>query len=124
MSAPGIINKVPDVAAFNNLGGIPNVRTYFASATTAGGVATVYATSDGTATGTAIFSQILYANASPWVNTSSATAAPMTSGKSISSDQRTLTFNVTSGTSLALGGATMVAAPNGTQVLCMIWGIP
>lgn len=123
MSAPGIINNVPAVAMFNN-GSIPNVRVCFASALVANGVATCYATVDGTSTGAAVFSQILHADAQAWVNTSTPVAVVFTGGKTISADQRSITFNVLTGNTVVLGGAPMALAPNNTQVTAVVWGLP
>ena len=124
MSAPGIINMVPLATMNNAQGNIPNIKLYFASASTTNGVATVYPTSDGTPTGTALFSQVLHADAQAWVNTSLPIAVVDTGGKSIGSDQRSVSFNVTAGNAVVLGGNSVVAAPNGTMVTCVVWGLP
>lgn len=123
MSAPGITDRVPDVVMFNS-GNLPNARVCFASAATSGGTATLYATVDGTSTGAAIFSKILHADAQGWVNTATPISVVFTGGKSISSDQRSVSFNVLTGNSIVLGGAPMAVAPNNTQVTAVIWGVP
>ena len=90
--------------------------------TTNNGTVTFYPTSDGTASGTAIFRTIICASANPWNNTNSATAVQYVGGKSISADNRTVVFNVVQGTNLALGGATTAFAPANIPVMCAIIG--
>lgn len=96
---------------------------WYGSATVANGTATFYPTSDGTATGTPLFSQILHVNCSAWNNSSTAIQVPIVSGKSISSNCSTVVVNAVVSTTVVVGGTTVVAAPTGTSVMCTIIGV-
>jgi len=93
------------------------------TATTTGGVATFNPTSDGTGAGAAMFNTISYVLASARTNTGVAIAVPIASVKLVSADKKTVTVNAVIGTTLlALGTASVVFAPDGTQVDIMIIG--
>ena len=124
MSA-AIINANPQTQWFNNGSNtsVPNIKIIFMSVSSiVSGVATFYATSDGTSTGTPCFSTILHAEATPWNSTTTLTSCPYISGKSIGSDQKTVTFNVLTATTVVVGGAAAAFAPNATALTCMIVG--
>lgn len=124
--ATGLTNAIPVAQMFNaaNTNSIPNIKLVFGSATTTNGVATVNLTSDGTSTGQPLLSQILHADATAWTNSSTATQVPFLGGKNIASDQRSVSFNVLTGASMLLGGASVSQAPNGVSVTCVVWGLP
>ncbi len=126
MSA-AVVNATPQTQWFNNGSNIaiPNIKIIFMSVSSiVNGVATFYATSDGTSTGTPCFSTVLHAEATPWANTATLTSCPYISGKSIGSDQKTLTFNVLVANSVLVGGISAAFAPNATALSCMIVGLP
>lgn len=50
------------------------------------------------------------------------TAMPVCSLKAISGDLKTVTANVGTGTVLGILGATMLGAPDGTKVHCLLLG--
>jgi len=54
--------------------------------------------------------------------TGTPTNMPLTSTKDFSNV--TVTVNCVVGTVLGIVGATMLAAPDGTVVKCMLWGMP
>lgn len=121
----GIVNAIPLAQMFQAGTQIPGIKLYFATCTTsATGVGTIYPTSDGTATGTALFSNILHASATGWSNTSTLTLIPTVSGKSISSDLKTVTFNTLVPTGILLGGTSASFGPSGIQLTCVVWGLP
>ncbi len=122
--ATGLASAVPVIQAYNAGIALPNIKVVLASGTTTNGTATIYPTSDGTQTGTPALSQILHADGVAWVSTSTATQVPFVSGKAISSDLKSVTFNVLTGNAIALGGNSVTQAPNGTTVTCVVWGMP
>ncbi len=74
---------------------------------TSGGTLTVHPTSDGTATGTPVFSNIFHATATPWVASGGAlSATPIITGQSISSDFRTVSFTLVNASELSLSSTT------------------
>jgi len=93
-----------------------------ATAVTSGGVATFHPTLDGTAGGQPCFSVIAMITHSATLDTTTTTAMPFTSTKSVAVD--TIAVNCMVGTVLAILGATMLAAPDGTVVNLMVWGKP
>lgn len=55
----------------------------------------MHPTSDGTATGTAMLSNIFHATATPWLASGGAlSATPVIAGQSIANDYRTVTFTL------------------------------
>ena len=122
--AAAIVNATPACAVFSGAGAsVPNMKMYFATVTTSGGVATFYPTTTGAAGGTPLFSQILHTSTTAWINTASAIGVADTGGKSISSDLSTITFNVTVGTTVVLGNLSIAFAPDGTSVTCLVYGV-
>ena len=122
--APGLTNAVPLMQLTNGTTALPNMKIVAGTVTTTNGVATVYSTVDGTSTGAPAISQILHADCVAWTNTSTLTQMPLISGKAISSDLRSVTFNVVIGTSIVVGGSVLAAAPNGTTVSYLVLGVP
>ena len=86
------------------------------------GVATFYPTMDGTPSGGPLFTTIYQTQVTAESNTATMTAVPMVALKSISADLTTITANVITGTVQVVVGATLVAAPDGTKVHCLILG--
>ena len=122
--ATGIIDAVPLVQVFKAGLSVPNVKLFFGSTTTLGGVATIYATSDGTTTGTPLFSSVLHADGTAWSSGSSAISSAIVAGKSIASDNKTISFNCVVGGGVLLGGSTLSFVADGTKVTCVAWGLP
>lgn len=87
--------------------------------TSVGGVVT-FSPVDGT--GIPIFSTILSAQFTGENASGVITAMPVCSLKAISGDRKTVTANVGTGTVLGLLGATMLGAPDGTKVHCLLMG--
>lgn len=97
-------------------------RKFVGTATTdANGVATFYATTDGTASGSALFNNIMTVHATTRNNTASAIAVPIASVKEISSG-KTITVNVVTGRNLLALGATTAFAGAGITVDLVILG--
>ena len=118
-----MVNATPLCVMYQGAGAlVSSARMYFASTTTSGGVATFYPTTTGTAAGAPLFSSILYAVATPWTNTTSPAAAADATGKAVSADLRTITFNVTVGTAIVVGGVSVAWAPDNTTVNCIVIG--
>lgn len=121
-SAP-LTNATPACMTYQGAGAlVPNMKTYFTTVTTSGGVATCYPTTTGTAAGTALFSSIMFAGATAWSNTTNPILAADAAGKTISADLRTISFNVTIGTGVLVGGVSLAFAPDNTPVHCVVFG--
>lgn len=95
---------------------------WMATAVTVGGVATFHPTLDGTSGGPPCFSVIAMICHSATLDTTVATSMPLTSTKSVAID--TITVNCVVGAILAVVGATVIPAPDGTVVSLMVWGRP
>ena len=138
-TAPPANNSVMtfDTAGNASYGTLPNITmrngttvvtqlkmTFLKGSSIAGGTCTIYATTDGTSTGTAIYS-IIYAVVGQAINnTSTAVSATFASLKSISSDNRTIIFNVICGTNVGnSGGPSFQFAPNNTELMITIFGV-
>lgn len=107
----------------NGGGQLLNTKIFTATAVTvSNGTVTFYPTSTGTSTGAPLFTQITTIQCSPWANTSTATSIPNIAGKYVSADLSTLVFNVTTGQTVVLGGASTVAASNGIPCMCLVLG--
>lgn len=100
----------PSVASiYQNQNKKSNVRIWTGQAATGGaGVeATFNPTSDNTATGTALFTNIYAVIATAQIDTPTATTVSLASVKAISPDKRTITVSAVSGIVLVALGATM-----------------
>lgn len=100
----------------------PNIIIWNDSAQVTTGVATFFPTSDGTATGTALFTNIYSIQATASLNTSTATAVSLAGVKTIAANKKTITVNAVDGVVLAALGATMEFSPDGTYVYLTIIG--
>lgn len=89
---------------------------------TSSGTATFQPTTDGTAGGGALFSTMLAVQFTAELNTAVASAVPVAGLKSVSGDFKTVVANVITPTVLGILGATMLAAPDGIKVHCLITG--
>lgn len=97
----GLINPTPALQVFNSMQQAPYLKIFYFSGSATGGTLTVHPTSDATATGTAVFSNIFHATATPWVASGGAlSATPTLICQSISSDFKTVTFTLVTGLSL------------------------
>lgn len=92
--------------------------------TTVNGVATFWPTTTGASSGTSFFSAILSVQATAKANTALAIGMPWAAIKSINTDLKSVTVNVTTGTTLLSLGATLLFAPDGTEVFATVWGLP
>ncbi len=100
------------------------LKAFTVTVTTIGGKATVYATSDGTASGTAIFTtSVNIATAMPQLATTDVYLAPWASLHSISGDRKTIIFNVMTAVNLQNAGSTVLPAPDGTVVNVLAFGL-
>lgn len=95
-------------------------KMFIGGGTTTNGVATIYLTQNGTATGAAIFTKKPLIFPSAEYNASTATDAPAPSIKSLSADFKTLTLQASRGASVSLLGLTTLSTsqyvPNGTVI--------
>lgn len=99
-------------------GGNMECRLVTLNALTVNGTATMYATSDGTATGPALFTTILHANACALGTTQAFCAI-----QSISSDLKTIKVSSLGPTGILLGGLSMAIVANNTTIQLMLIGI-
>lgn len=100
-----------------------DLRIWVGTATTTGGVATFNPTSDGTGSGAPLFSNIIVVTHGGETNTGTMTNAPVTSLKAIAADRKSVTVNCFTGTVLGILGATILGAPDGSNVHCVIMGV-
>ena len=114
---------VPFSQVYNGSNVVGGSKMYTVTVSTSGGVAVCYPTSNGTGTGTALFGTIFFAMATARNNTTNYTQMPWCSLNSIAADNKTVTFNIMTGTTVAYSGASTIAAPNGVTVQIMIVGI-
>ena len=102
-----------------------NISTWYGSATVSSGSASVHPTLNGTATGTALFSNILSVSATVYAPSStSAITVPFAAVTSIS--LQTVTMSVVTGTTVVTvvaGGAPSVVYATSGTVMCTIVGI-
>jgi hypothetical protein len=96
-----------------------NLVVWTALAHSAGGTVTVNPTRDD---GTAIFTTIFLASASPMADTEVVTMMPLTSLRNISSDKKTIVFNILTAVVADVGEATLQYAPEGTPVSVSVLG--
>lgn len=97
-----------------------DLRLWAGKAVTTGGVATFTPLDD---RNVPVFSEVIAVVAMGEGNAALATGAPMASLKSVSVDRGTVTVNVMTGAVLGILGATMLFAPDGTLVHCLIVGV-
>lgn len=87
------------------------------------GFATAYLTTDGTETGTALFTNIIYASGSAFVETTQSVLVAICGINFISSDQKTIKFSVVTGTNISSASSSSTQlAPNGTTVSILVFG--
>jgi len=112
-------------SAFNSGATITGCKVYVCTVATSSttGEAIAYPTTTGTASGDAIFTTILHATACAVSNTTSAVQTPWAGLRSVAADRKSVSFNVVMGTPMLLGGNSVVAAPKGTQVQVLIFGM-
>ena len=124
MSTIALINPVPPVQVYNGTQPAPNLKVCYYTGTTVNGVVTINATLDGTATGQPQFSTILHAACTPWQNTTNVTQMPYASGAKISTDLRTVGFNILTPSTVVVALASAQLASSGVQCTINVWGLP
>ena len=105
----------PVVQVYDGPNQIRDVIMYTFTATTTGGVATFYATKDGTRTGPAIFTTLLSISATAVFATTNANQVMATSINTISADLKIITINV--------ANVNRQFAANGTKCFLLLIGI-
>ena len=124
MSTLALINPIPPVQVYNGTQSAPNLKVCYYTGTTVNGVVTVNATVDGTATGQPQYSTILHAAATPWTNTTTVTSMSYASGAKISTDLRTISFNILTPATVVVASASSQLAGSGVTVTISVWGLP
>lgn len=94
-----------------------NVILWTGTATTTSGVATLYLTDDGTATGIALFTNIFSIQAIAEANVVEPEQIPLASIKSLSADKKTLVINV-----IIAASPKSIFAPDDTKVYVTVIG--
>jgi hypothetical protein len=102
---------------------LTGTRLWVGTAVTTGGKATFYPTSDGSPDGTAFITTVLYAHATPVSETDVITASAFATRRSVSTDGRTIVFNVLTGAVVDAGGHTVQYAPDGVTVQALVVGL-
>lgn len=106
----------PINTVYNGTTQISNCILWGGTATTvSGGTVTFYPTQDGTGATAPLFQKILHCGASAWSST-----PYVISGRSMNTSS--IVFNVSMGTTIVVGGASLSAAPAGVAVTCHILG--
>ncbi len=96
------------------------LKIVYFSGTPSNGLLTIHPTSDGSATGTTVFTNIFHATATPWVASGGAlSVTPVVTGQSIASDFRTITFQ-----SVNAGGLALSTAASATPCTVIVYGAP
>lgn len=110
---------------FSNTTVVANVKLWSNNVyTNSSGQAILCPTYDGTVTGMPIFSQVGGVNAVATSGTDTVTAIPFCSLKEINFGNREVVVNVLLATNVgALGGNSVVKAPGGVPIRCMIMGV-
>ena len=117
-------NGIPISTVYNQTSVITNAKLWVTSGATANGTLTVYPTSNNTASGTALFGTILSVSAVVATNTTTINSVQMCGLRSISTDQRTLIFNIIQGNTTGLGGgAAFAAGTSGSTVYITLFGL-
>ncbi len=104
----------------HNLNGILAVKMHSFTVITSNGTARAILTADGTISGSALFGSVLSYTATATANTTNAVQSPLCSLKSISTDLKTIVFNVVVGSSGF--SSTAQFAPNGIPVNIFVVG--
>lgn len=123
MSGIVLTNPTPPLTVVSGGAVVPNAQVAFYTITTSTGTATVHPTSDGTANGTPLFASIFHASATPWYNSGSVTGTPSVTGQTITGVS-TITFTITNGTTIALGGSSVAVDTSSVTLTVSIWGTP
>lgn len=118
-----LVNPVPPLTVYSGSNVVPNAQVAFFQLTTSTGTATLHPTSDGTATGTPLFASIFHAQATPWYNSQSVTGTPTVTGQTISG-LNTITFTITNGTTVIVGGSTVALDTQSVTLTVSVWGTP
>lgn len=92
--------------------------------TSVSGVATFWPTTTGAASGVSLFSMVLSITATAKNNTATAIAVPQAAVKAIAGDLKSFTVNAVTGANLLALGNTQLFAPDGTEVMAVVWGLP
>lgn len=94
-----------------------NIILWSGTAATINGVATIYLTDDGTATGTALFTNIFSIQAIAAANVPEADEVPLSGVKSLSPDKKALIINV-----IIAASPKSIFAPDDTKVYVTVIG--
>jgi hypothetical protein len=122
-NATAQFSALPITNVYSGTNAVSYNKIWTGTAQTNGGRATFFPTIDGTNATSSVFSTVFMATAIATMNTTSASGVALTGLNSISTDRRTVVFNVVNGTGVILGGNTLAASPNGIVVNAMIIGI-
>lgn len=117
-----MMNAIPSMYSGTMLQSVGSLCMWQSVGTTTNGVATFYPTTTGASSGTSLFQVIQSVLLTAKANTASAVGVPTVAIKSIAVDCRSLTANVVTGTVLGVLGATTLFAPDGTEVMAVVWG--
>lgn len=88
----------------------------------ANGQVVVFPTSDGTATGAPIFTNVLFGSAVV-TNATNVSTCAFGSLTRVSTSQQSVTFTMLAGTGVLLGGVTVAALASGSTVTVMLLGL-
>lgn len=117
-----MMNAIPSMYSGTALQSVGSLCMWQSVSTTNNGVATFYPTTTGASSGTSLFQAIQSVLLTAKTNTAIAVGVPTVAIKSIAADCRSLTANAVTGTVLGILGATVLFAPDGTEVMALIWG--
>jgi len=87
------------------------------------GQVTFYPTTTGDASGTPLFSSVLFAAAMPFAGAVSSNDTHFCGGRSVAADLKSVGFNVTRGSAVVLGGSGLQSGLAATPCCCVIVGV-
>lgn len=117
-----MMNAIPSMYSGTDLQSVGSMAMWQSIRTTVNGVATFYPTTTGTSSGTSLFQAIQSIALTAKANVATAVSMPSMALKSIATDSRSFTVNAVTGTVLGILGATVLFAPDGTEVMAIVWG--
>lgn len=87
------------------------------------GQVTFYPTTTGDASGSPLFSAVLFASAQAFAGAVSSNDTHVCGGRSVAADLKSVGFNVTRGSTVVLGGTGLQSGNAGTPCCCFIVGV-
>lgn len=117
-----MMNAAPSMYSGTDIQSVGSLAMWQSVRTTNTGIATFYPTTTGDSSGTSLFQTIQSVSLTAKANVAAAVSMPTIALKSIAVDCRSFTANAVTGTVLGILGATVLFAPDGTEIMAVVWG--